>query len=155
MNDFTNFIKVIEDYIKLFEELIAVEQTKLEAAAKNRVSFVEDCMHKEQAAVLRMRGLEQKRELEQKNLGMENYTFRQILEEAPDDIASLLSPLFDRLSDQVRSFQAVSGSAREMIEVNLHMIQSALASAEKGTYSVDGKKEEGKDNGRHFTDRTV
>lgn len=83
MNDFTAFTKVIEEFITLFDHLIEIEQEKLDAAVKNRVTFVEDCMHKEQAAVLQLRGLEQKREAEQKHLGMEGYTFRQILEEAP------------------------------------------------------------------------
>ena len=62
MNDFTDFKKIIEELIALFDHLIPIEQEKLDAAIKNRVTFVEDCMHKEQAAVLQLRGLEQKRE---------------------------------------------------------------------------------------------
>lgn len=155
MHDFSGFIKIIEDYIELFDELIEVEQTKLDAASKNRISFVEDCLHKEQAAVLRMRGLEQKREDEQKTLEMEGYTFSQILENVPEDTGAILQPLFHRLSDQVRSFQAVSSNAKDMIEVNLHTIQSVLASADKGTYSAEGKKVDDSSNGHHFTSRTV
>ena len=79
MNDFTAFSKIIEEFIALFDHLIPIEQEKLDAAVKNRITFVEDCMHKEQAAVLQLRGLEQKREAQQKLLGMEGYTFRQIL----------------------------------------------------------------------------
>lgn len=66
MNDFTDFITTIRDFIQLFDSLNRIEQEKLDAALKNRVSFVEDCMKKEQAAILRMRGLEQKREEAQK-----------------------------------------------------------------------------------------
>ena len=85
MNDFTAFSKIIEEFIALFDHLIPIEQEKLDAAVKNRITFVEDCMHKEQAAVLQLRGLEQKREAQQKLLGMEGYTFRQILEHAPEE----------------------------------------------------------------------
>ena len=56
MNDFTDFKKIIEELIALFDHLIPIEQEKLDAAIKNRVTFVEDCMHKEQAAVLQLRG---------------------------------------------------------------------------------------------------
>ncbi len=35
-------------------------------AVNNRVSFVEESMHKEQAAILKLRGLEQKREKNRK-----------------------------------------------------------------------------------------
>ena len=70
MNDFSAFIEIIEEFIQLFDELIPVEQEKLDAAIKNRITFVEECMNKEQAAVLKLRGLEQKRENAKKALGM-------------------------------------------------------------------------------------
>ncbi len=155
MNDFTAFTKIIKEYIALFDHLIPIEQEKLDAAVKNRVTFVEDCMHKEQAAVLQLRGLEQKRETEQRRLGMEGYTFRQILESAPEE-ADVLNPLFDQLAERVRSFQSVSASAKDIIEVNLHVIQTALASEGPGkaTYSAAGQKKD--DNKRnHFTSRSI
>ncbi len=155
MNDFSNFIKLIEDYIVLFDNLIPIEQEKLDAAVKNQVTFIEDCMHKEQAAVLQLRGLEQKREAEQKRLGMDNYTFKEILAHAPEEAAAL-EPLFDRLSERVRSFRSISDSAKDIIEVNLHVIQSALASDTSGkdTYSASGRKKNN-DNKNHFTSRSV
>lgn len=155
MNDFADFIATIRDFIQLFDSLNIVEQEKLDAALKNRVSFVEDCMKKEQAAILRIRGLEQKREEAQNQLGMDGLKFREILEKAPDDVSVILRPLFDQLSEQVRTFQSLSSNAKDIIEVNLHMIQSSLASApaDKGTYSQTGNK---KDNSKtHFTSRSV
>ena len=154
MSDFSKFIKIIEEFIALFDNLILIEQEKLDAAVKNRITFVEDCMHKEQAAVLKLRGLEQRREAEQKRLGLEGYTFRRILEEVPDETASTLSPLFNQLSERVSLFRSVSDSAKDIIEVNLHMVQSALAAEAQGqdTYSASGKK---KDDKKHFTSRSV
>lgn len=156
MADFSNFIKIIEEFIDFFDNLIPIEQEKLEAAIKNRVSFVEECMHKEQAAVLRLRGLEQKREREQENLGMKDYTFRQILEKVPAEVSSVLKPLFDRMSEQVTQFQSISDSAKDIIEVNLHVIQSSLAEQTPGreTYSASGKKNN-TENHNHFTSRSV
>lgn len=153
MNEFSDFIKIIKDFIELFEALISIEEKKLDAATKNRVSFVEDCMNKEQAAILRLRGLEKKREQAQLQLGMKDLTFRQILEKVPSDIESVLRPLFDQLSAQIRTFQSVSDSAKESIELNLHMIQSALEAQNSGTYSQNGNQP--KDNTRHFTSRSV
>ena len=155
MNDFSAFIEIIKDFIQLFDTLNSVEQEKLDAAVKNRVSFVDDCMKKEQAAVLRLRGLEQKREDAQKKLGMEGLQFRQILEKAPDDVVVILRPLFNQLSEQVRTFQALSKNAKDIIEVNLHMIQSSLAAAPAGreTYSPAGSKKD--DTKTHFTSRSV
>lgn len=156
MDEFTGFIEIIRDLIALFENMIPVEQEKLDAAVKNRVSFVEECMHKEQAFILQLKGLEQKREAAQKHLNMENYTFRQILESAPEEAAAVLRPLFDQLSSQVQLFRSISDNARDIIEVNLRVIQSAITadSAAKATYSASGKKNDNQD-GKHFTSRSV
>ena len=113
-------------------------------------------MHKEQAAILRLRGLEQKRDKTQEKLGIKDYTFRQILENAPEDVSSVLKPLFDQMSEQVRTLQSISDNSKDIIEVNLHVIQSSLAgdSPGKETYSASGKKT---DNNKtnHFTSRSV
>lgn len=155
MGEFSNFVKLIEEFIDFFEELISVEQDKLDAAVKNRVSFVEECMHREQAAVLRLRGLDQKREREQERLGMAGYTFRKILENSPEETSAVLKPLFDRLSEQVRMLQSITDNSKDIIEVNLHAIQSALAANTPGkdTYSASGKKNN--NNNNHFTSRSV
>lgn len=156
MGEFSNYIKIIEEFIDFFDSLIPIEQEKLDAAVKNRVSFVEECMHKEQAAVLRLRGLEQKREKEQENLGMKDYTFRQILDQVPEDVFVILKPLFEQMSERVSRFQSISSSAKDMIEVNLHVIQSSLAGREPGreTYSASGRKNDN-ENPNHFTSRSV
>ncbi len=156
MNDFSDFIKIINEFIIFFDELISIEQEKLDAAVNNRVSFVEESMHKEQAAILKLRGLEQKREKEQERLGMKEYTFRQILEHAPQDAASELNPLFDRLSEQVRLTQSLSGNIKDAIEVNLHVIQSSLSGGTSGreTYSASGQKNNNNTH-NHFTSRSV
>lgn len=155
MDKFSDFINIINAFIQLFDELIPTEQKKLDAAVDNKVIIVEDCMNKEQAAILKMRGLEQQREQAQKDLGMDGFTFRQILEASPEEHADVLKPLFDRLSQQVTMFQSISESAREMIELNLHTIQSSLAKQAdtKSVYSPARKVK--KDDDMHFTSRSV
>lgn len=155
MNEYSFFVETIKELIQLFEALVSVEQTKLDAAVNNKVSFVEECMNKEQAAVLKLKGLEQKREDAQKALGFEDLTFRQILERVPEDVHSELSPLFDQLSEQVRSFQSVSDSAKDIIELNLHMIQSSMASKEAASHAPSENKKNNKGGTTHFTSRSV
>lgn len=138
MND---FISVIEDFILLFKDLIQIEETKLEAASKNRVTYVEDCMNKEQAAILRLRGLEKKRDTVQEKLGFKGYTFQQILSETTGEDQDRLRKLFDTLSRQVRQFQDTNESARSMIEINLHMINKAINNSQNGTVAGKAKWE--------------
>lgn len=140
MNDFT---AVIEDMIQLFQDLVQVEQVKLEAAKKNRVTYVEDCMNKEQAAILKLRGLDKKREDCQERLGMKGDTFQQILSKVSEgEEHNQLKELFDRLSYQVRLFQEISDGARTIIELNLHMIDKAIRNSQ-GKMTPDNAKWEG------------
>lgn len=156
MSDFSAFADLMKEFIEFFDTLIPIEQDKLDATVKNRVGILEDFMHKEQAAVMRLRGLEQKREAEQKRLGLEGCTFRQILEKIPDTDAAMLKPLFDRVDSQVRTMQSLSGSIRDAIEVNLRVIELNLAGnpVGKATYSASGQKTE-KENTKHFSSRSV
>ncbi|ADL05954.1 flagellar export chaperone FlgN [Lacrimispora saccharolytica] len=128
MND---FIAVIEDMIQLFQELIHIEQSKLEAAAKNRITHVEECMNQEQAAILKLRGLDKKRETCQEQLGYKNDTFQQILLKTSGAEHNQLKQLFDSLTYEVRLFQETNESARSMIEINLHMINKELNNSQK------------------------
>lgn len=138
MND---FISVIEDFILLFEDLTQIEESKLEAASKNRVTYVEDCMNKEQAAILKLRGLEKKREVTQEKLGFKGYTFQQILSETTGEEQEKLKELFDTLSRRIRQFQNINESARDMIEINLHMINKAINNSQNGTVAGKAKWE--------------
>lgn len=156
MSDFSAFAELMKEFIEFFDMLIPIEEDKLKATVKNRVSLVEDYMHKEQAAVMRLRGLEQKREAEQKRLGLEGCTFRQILEKVPDTDAAMLKPLFDKMDSQIRTMQSLSGSIKDAIEVNLRVIELNLAgdSSGKATYSAAGQKDESNTT-RHFSSRSV
>jgi len=132
MNDFIN---VIEDLILLFQDLIQIEQTKLEAVKNNRITYVEDCMNREQAAIMRMRGLDKKRESCQEKLGFKNYTFQQILTESKNHESLQLKQLFDKLSNQVRQFQRVNEGVHSLIEINLYSINKTISKSRDGKNS--------------------
>lgn len=88
MSKFSAFAGLMNDFIEFFDTLIPIEQEKLDATLHNRVSIVEELMHKEQAAIMRLKGLSLKREAEQKRLGLEGCTFQQILEKISSEDAA-------------------------------------------------------------------
>ncbi|HIX28262.1 MAG TPA: flagellar protein FlgN [Candidatus Blautia stercoravium] len=152
MEKYLDFISLIKEFIQLFDALISVEQQKLDAAVSNQVSFVEECMKKEQAFVLRLRGLEKRRESLQENMDMKDFTFSRILEKAPPEAKEQLSPLFQQLSQRVRDFQNVNESAKDAIQLNLYKLQSAIqtSSQKNNFYSASGEKVSEE---THFTNR--
>lgn len=154
MEKYTEFRSLIKEFLELFDALTSVEQKKLDAAVKNQVTFVEECMKKEQAFVLQLRGLEQRRESQQEALGMKDLTFREMLEKVPSEVQEELQPLFQELSKKVRDFQSINENAKDAITINLHKIQGAMQSApEKNQfYSASGQKSSEEN---HFTNRSV
>jgi hypothetical protein len=125
-----NFIAVIKDLIHLFQDLIQIEQDKLTATQKDRITFVEDCMNKEQAAILKLKGLDRKREACQEQLGYKGCTFRQILTKVSGDDYTQLEELFEVLSEHMRTFQDINESSRSLIEIKLHKINKVLINSQ-------------------------
>lgn len=123
----TEFISILEELIQLFDHLCEVEQNKLRTVEKNRITILEDCMNEEQAAILRLRGLDVRREKCMERLGFGQKTFKEIMELVSDEERQLLSPLFSQLGDRVSRFQEFSDSAKALIEINLHHINQAIA----------------------------
>ena len=146
------FKKIIEQLISVFQQLTKIEHVKLDAAAGKHVGTVEDCVTQQQALLLRLRGLEQSREREQKKAGYEGLQFREILERCPDSELEGLFQLFDSLSREIQMFREVNADSNEILKTNLHMIDKALRTKTGKTYNSNGKDET---NVRHMTSRRV
>lgn len=135
------FKKIIGDLIRLFRQLIKIEETKLNAAAGKHVAMLEECVTQEQALLLRLRGLEQNREKAQAKAGYGGLLFREILEKVPDSEREELYGLFDELSREVQMFREISEDSNQILQTNIHMIQKALNKKTGGVYNENGKSE--------------
>ena len=147
------YLSILEELCSLLEELVQIEQIKLEAARKKRFTGIESCMKQEQAAVLKLRGLEQQREQAQEQLGFAEKTFKEILQCANGEQYRQLAPVYQRLSSGLELFRSVSKSCADMISVNLHEIEQKLSKDKAaGTYATDGSMAK---ESKHITDWRV
>ncbi len=142
------FQKVITEMTSLFKQFTAVEQMKLKALRDNHVAAVEDCMNKEQAMIMNLRGLEKKLAACQEKAGYGGLRFREILDQAPAKEREKLLPLFEAFDQELQKFRNVNEDANEMLKNNLHMINKAMQ--QSGAYNGDGTRET---QARHITDR--
>lgn len=156
MPDLTKFAELMKNFIELFDRMIPLEQEKLEVVKQNQVSKLEELIKKEQAEVMALRGLDQKREAMQKELGFEGMTFQEILGKLPEQESAGMKELFDALGERVGSFQRITESSKTLMEVNLHAINKAVAKKQYGdnvrTYEEDGSV---RSETAHFTDRRI
>jgi len=90
MNNYAEIKEVIEEYIKLMDLLIDFEQKKLNAVKDKDIQKLDSFLKEEQVYLLKLKGLDQKREGIQKKLGVEGLTYRQIIEKTEGTLRSEL-----------------------------------------------------------------
>ncbi len=149
MNEFKEVLRQLADII---HQITGIEQVKLTAAVSNHVATIEDCMTKEQALILRLRGLEQERERAQEKAGFGGMRFQEILDKVSHEEKEELLPLFGALEWEIQMFREVNEDTNRAMKVSLHMIERAINAKEGNMYGGDGQN---MGMPRHMTSRRV
>lgn len=120
------FKNIIKSMISLFESLEVWEQKKIDAVTKNKIILLEEAMNKEQAEILKLRGMERELYAVQKEHGWEGKTFRQIIPLIPEEEKQEIEGLFRKFSDCIKSFQAVNEEAKKALNIQIYAINKAM-----------------------------
>lgn len=139
---FDDFCNILQDTLHLFDELIAFEGKKLTAVAANDVQLVDRYMNEEQAYLMRMRGLDIKREQLQEKLGVSNLPLKEIANTCQGEQQQALLSIRDALTTKADELKAAIGTTRQSIQLQLSSISILLERLESGTttYNQDGTK---------------
>ncbi len=135
---FDKFTAVIRELTVLAGDIAQVEEAKAEAASLRHHERLDGFIQKEQAQILKLRGLEQHRMRLAGELGWDSLAFRQILERADDDQKRALTPLFDELSRQLDRLQQSRKASEQIIQVRIHEIETAIAQQQGTSYDNSG-----------------
>ncbi|MCI8576621.1 MAG: flagellar protein FlgN [Lachnospiraceae bacterium] len=121
------FGDTLEQLSDLMTSLTQMENAKAEAASSGQHGRIDGYLKQEQALILKLRGLEQRHRKQMKTLAWDGLTFRQILEQADEKEEAFLSPLFGRLTEQLRLLTSSRDSANRILNVRLKEFEDALA----------------------------
>lgn len=149
MNTIDNLNELTVEITEFLDNLAEVQQKKLNAVRENDMVLLDKCMKEEQAAVMKSKSLDRKREAILLDLGFSGLSYKQILEEISEEKKAVSAPLFEKLRLATNRFNELNGVIKTAIEVNLHSISSTLEKL---------KKSSGKNTNRgkiSFTDRMV
>ena len=148
MNDvnaegFESFCRIIQDTLELFDDLISFENKKLDAIAANDVALLDRYMNDEQAYLLKMRGLDQKREKMQGQLGATDLTFRELTDRFSGHERETLVALYEKLSAKSLELKDSIAATKRYIDLHLNSISSLLEKLEGNAapYGKNGEKE--------------
>lgn len=129
MNNYIEIKMIIDEYIKLMDKLIRFEQDKLEAIKSKHTEQLDAFLKEEQAYLLQLRGLDQKREATQKQLGIEGLTYRQIIgqiDQTEDSARSDFESSYELLSIKTREFKEIINTIKTYIDIRLHTIDAFM-----------------------------
>lgn len=128
--DVQNYLTFLSQLRCALDSLTQLEQEKIQAVQAGDLAALDECMKKEQAATLDLRGREQKRCALLKELNLESVPLREFSDHCPVQYKRQAS----ELSQQVlRSYQVLSSAqkaARTLMESNLRHIQQELGRRE-------------------------
>lgn len=127
MQHFTQFKNLIDEYIALFDQLIAFESKKLDAIAANDVELLDLQMKDEQAYLLKLKGLDIKREKLQKQMNMESLSFREIISKLDGESKEVLQKSFEILTRKTEEMKAAAKSTKSYIELHLHSLNLLIS----------------------------
>lgn len=129
MTPLEEFCSTLTQLIKTVKTITAIEQGRVEAASQNQHQKIQACLNEEQAALLSLRGLEQKRMRQADALGWNGLTFQQILEAASPEQEAVLRPLFVELNESVSLLKEIRESADRIVKLRIHEFEEAIAAA--------------------------
>lgn len=120
---FEEYTAVIQSLTTVAKDIARVEQIKTAAATEKKHELLDDCIQEEQAHLLKLRGLEQRRMKLQDALGWNSLTLHQILDAALPEQQKALAPLFGKLERQLEQLQQAREASEQIIKVRLHELE--------------------------------
>lgn len=138
------FALVIRSLISTVGDITSLEDAKSAAASQGRHEQMDGFLKEEQACILKLRGLEQRRQSLAKGLGWEGLTFHQILEKSDAGLREVLLPLFTQLDQQVKQLADAKDSADRIIQLRLREFSFILSSEAFQEYNRNGETAAGK-----------
>ena len=132
------FIAVVQDTAELAVSIAKIETSKAEAASEKKRHYLDSYIQTEQAMLLKLRGLEQKRTHLAEALGWKGLTFRQILANASPEDREKLLPSFNQLEESLKGLETSRKASEQILNVRLHELQVAIARREGGSYDDAG-----------------
>lgn len=139
MSEYKELLELMHKHIVLFEELAVTQKIKTEAAQQYDMEKLEECMKKEQADTLALRGYDKKRVKLQESLNFAGMTFQQIIPLLPEEYEYEYSKAFQQLNDSYILYKSTADCAKLMIELNIHRLGKVIEELQNKHNLVSGK----------------
>lgn len=112
--------------LDFYREFLALEQNKLEVLKQGALDRLDECMKKEQASVLKARGLEQERLSFMKQTPNPKAAFRELIPLFPAKDQEKLQSLYEELSSILIKIKELNRESSRIAEQKLHTASTLI-----------------------------
>ncbi|MEG1027617.1 MAG: flagellar protein FlgN [Oscillospiraceae bacterium] len=125
-----NIISFLKTYTEFYSELLTLEEEKYDIISKNEIKLLDAIVVKEQAMILKSRGIEIERDkIVEKEVG-EKVVFSKLLEMFTDEHKQEITDIFNQFSDILLQIKEINYRCKSLTELRLHKIGNAISSIE-------------------------
>ena len=124
--DLRAYLALLDGLREELRRLTGIEQEKVTAVHNHDLAALNDCMKREQAAALALRGREQQRDALLKALGLEGVALRELPQRCPPEWKGEAARAVEALLRDYAVLKSVQSPARELMERELKTVNDAL-----------------------------
>ena len=121
------YLSLLDSLREKLVSLCDLANQKTNAVRSDDLVTLDNIMRQEQALSLAFRGLEQKKNALERELGFEKIPLSSLSNHYPSDLQIQARKTIEALQTQFKVYQAASEVARNTLECNLHEIEKFLA----------------------------
>lgn len=127
---FQSYLQLLRELCGVLNTLTGIEQEKTRAVRNDDLAGLNECMKKEQALTMALRGYDRKRETALESLGLTGVPLSRLAARAPERHRTETRELAEELRLRYSQFRGAAEVARDTLECNLHQIEGFLQKLE-------------------------
>lgn len=127
---YSDYLRFLQSLSKTLDDLTLIQQDKLAAGRANDLEAINQCMKREQACSMTLRGLERKRETLTSQLSLPAVPLSKLPPHVPQEHRSETFRLVERILQQYKVLRSAQTAAQTVLEGNLRHVEQRLR--EKG-----------------------
>ncbi|MDF1494232.1 flagellar export chaperone FlgN [Caproiciproducens sp. CPB-2] len=120
-------LKFLRDYLNFYKSFLEIESEKYNDLANNNVTTLDGHVRKEEAFMLKARGLELERDKLVAQTGSPKATFRQLIPMFEPSLQPQAKSIFDELSQVTLDLKEINLRCNQLTELKLHRIEKDVS----------------------------
>ena len=123
---FSDYLRFLTELGEVFDQLSGIEQDKVAAVQAGSLDRLNECIRREQALSLKLKGCEQRQKRMLEELGLSHVPLRELSRHCPPELQGETQRTAEQLLRKYQVLRSAQEPARILMETRLHGIEQEL-----------------------------